>query len=360
MKKILGIDLETDAEKLMEDSYLLYFQMKLLCIVFSVVSLLIATMNIMSNLWVSVLVAVSFFAISCVNYALIKCFKCVKKLNYAIFDISVLCLFSYFTLTGGNSGFDDVWVMLLPTCSIVFLGRKHGLILSNIMLFIIVFILWFPDIIPIEVYAYTPEFRMLFPIAYIVFLAVGYSMEMLRITIVRSLLHSHKKLLYAIEHDALTGLKNRYWFNEKFCKDYNQKIIPYDCLAMIIDIDDFKRLNDTYGHLEGDAVICCIADSINERLAADNVLCRWGGDEFFVFVPKCSAGEAEQLCEGIQRTVQKNVMMNEKLKNAKVTVSIGVVKIPSGDIMDIEKILNKADMRMYKAKTNGKNASCMN
>lgn len=360
MKKILGIDLETDAEKLMDDSYLLYFQMKLLCIVFSVVSLLIATMNIMSNLWVSVLVAVSFFAISCVNYALIKCFKCVKKLNYAIFDISVLCLFSYFTLTGGNSGFDDVWVMLLPTCSIVFLGRKHGLILSNIMLFIIVFILWFPDIIPIEVYAYTPEFCVLFPIAYIVFLAVGYSMEMLRITIVRSLLHSHKKLLYAIEHDALTGLKNRYWFNEKFCKDYNQKIIPYDCLAMIIDIDDFKRLNDTYGHLEGDAVICCIADSINERLAADNVLCRWGGDEFFVFVPKCSAGEAEQLCEGIQRTVQKNVMMNENLKNAKVTVSIGVVKIPSGDIMDIEKILNKADMRMYKAKTNGKNASCMN
>lgn len=61
-----------------------------------------------------------------------------------------------------------------------------------------------------------------------------------------------------------------------------------------------------------------------------------------------------------QRTVQNNVMMNEKLKNAKVTVSIGVVKIPSGDIMDIEKILNTADMRMYKAKTNGKNASCMN
>lgn len=360
MKKILGIDFDLEAEKLMDNSYLLFFQMKLLCIVFGVVSLIIAVMNIMSDRPVSVLVAVSFFAISCVNYALLRYFKCVKKLNYAIFDISVLCLFSYFTITGGNSGFDDVWVMLLPICSIVFLGRKHGFILSGTMLFIIAFILWFPDILPIEVYAYNREFCMLFPLAYIIFLAVGYSIEMLRITIVRGLLHSRKKLLYAIEHDALTGLKNRYWFNEKFCKDYNQKRIPYECLAMIIDIDDFKRLNDTYGHLEGDAVICCVADSINERLAADNILCRWGGDEFFVFVPKCSEREAEQLCEDIQRTVQNNVMMNEKLKNAKVTVSIGVVKIPSGDIMDIEKILNTADMRMYKAKTNGKNASCMN
>lgn len=193
MKKILGIDFDLEAEKLMDNSYLLFFQMKLLCTVFGIVSLIIAVMNIISDRPVSVLVAAGFFAVSCVNYALIKYFKCVKKLNYAIFDISVLCLFSYFAIAGGNSGFDDVWVMLLPSCSIVFLGRKHGCILSGIMLFIIVFILWLPDIIPIEVYTYTPEFRMLFPIAYIVFLAVGYSMEMLRITIVRGLLHSRKK-----------------------------------------------------------------------------------------------------------------------------------------------------------------------
>lgn len=360
MKKILGIDFDIESEKLSDAAYLAFFQMKLLSMVFGVVSLVIAIMNAMTNSFVSVLVALSFFLVSCVNYAVMQHRKRVAKLNYIVFDISVVLLFAYFTLTGGDSVFDDVWVMLLPVCSISFLGRRHGIILSSVMLLIIVLVFWFPAVLPIDLYNYSQEFRICFPIAYIAFTAVGYSLEMLRLTIINSLLHSRTTLLYTIEHDALTGLKNRHWFNEKFCKDYDQFSLPYDCIAMIIDIDNFKKINDTYGHLEGDAVICSVAGSINEQLAKDSVLCRWGGDEFFAFIPNCTSEKAEKICDRIRETVRKRISFNENLSDETVTVSIGVVKVLQGDKIDIEKILNKADMRMYKAKANGKDASCLN
>jgi len=146
--------------------------------------------------------------------------------------------------------------------------------------------------------------------------------------------------------DSLTCAWNKRYFDIIL-----DKIDEHDTLAMI-DFDDFKNINDTFGHAAGDYILKKIAKIINKSIRKGDELCRVGGDEFIVVFTNCSQDNALKIMQKLQNTLsEENFLFNEK--NIKATISIGIC----GVTKDAEKIflLEKLDGFLYEAKRNGKN-----
>jgi diguanylate cyclase (GGDEF)-like protein len=168
-------------------------------------------------------------------------------------------------------------------------------------------------------------------------------------------------LKYLAERDALTGLYNRRYFNELFDNQLNNyrscEIDQSDIGVAIIDIDNYKIVNDTYGHIVGDDILKQLAKVINNSVRSEDVVCRYGGEEFVVMFIVSNSKDMVCMFERIQKTIEEFEFDNrEKVdKPLHITVSIGVATY-SGDYNGNEDdILKAADDRLYKAKSYGKN-----
>lgn len=156
--------------------------------------------------------------------------------------------------------------------------------------------------------------------------------------------------------DELTGMMNRRLLMKQLAQSrarflYQQK--PFALL--LLDLDRFKRINDHYGHLAGDAVLKEVAACLAEQLETGMVLGRYGGEEFAVLLPDCGSGEqalgiAERLRLAVEACLIKSPTSDELLE---VTVSIGVALMQSAE--SAESLLNRADERLYQAKVAGRN-----
>jgi diguanylate cyclase (GGDEF)-like protein len=122
--------------------------------------------------------------------------------------------------------------------------------------------------------------------------------------------------------------------------------------VMMCDIDHFKRVNDTYGHSAGDAVLFGIAQIIRDTALPEGVVCRYGGEEIIVFLRDKTGPEAKAKAEKIRKAV-KAASIKAKSKTIKVTMSIGVASTRNG-LEDIEKTIKRADDCVYKAKRTGR------
>lgn len=156
--------------------------------------------------------------------------------------------------------------------------------------------------------------------------------------------------------DSLTGLKNRRYFNEIYYKEYTRAIrdkTPLACLVM--DIDHFKRINDTFGHLMGDECLKHIARAIRDQLHRGNdFLARYGGEEFCVLLTNTQIDGAMQVAENIRVCVE-NLCFTVDHRIVPLSISVGVAtEIPS-DKKHAEALLNKADSALYQAKDQGRN-----
>lgn len=154
-------------------------------------------------------------------------------------------------------------------------------------------------------------------------------------------------------HDALTKLSNRAAFDEYFTQSmvrYHHK--PFDLALAVIDIDDFKMINDTYGHTAGDKTLQVIANTIQKKVSKDVFVARYGGEEFVLIYSHLK--EASLIKE--LNLINKNIArLPFKFKNNKVsiTLSIGASHINPED--NIHTAFERADEAMYKAKSQGKN-----
>lgn len=157
------------------------------------------------------------------------------------------------------------------------------------------------------------------------------------------------KLIEKANKDALTGLLNK----EAFMKEVNTRIKNCKAGTMIFfDIDNFKGLNDTLGHLIGDKALTDVAECITRNTREDDVLSRFGGDEYCIFLSNISLSASRQIIERIRGNVIKQYKDEEK--TFEVTISIGAVGYPeSGN--NARLLLQKADQALYKAKQSGKN-----
>jgi diguanylate cyclase len=156
--------------------------------------------------------------------------------------------------------------------------------------------------------------------------------------------------------DSLTGISNRKHFEEMLVKAIDQAAGQKRPLALIIlDIDHFKRFNDTYGHLTGDQVLRLVGVTMRERVKSKATLARFGGEEFGVILPETTLDSARATAEQIR----ENVMSRELVKRStgeslgKVTVSLGVAAFRKGDTA--VSLLERADQCMFVAKRGGRN-----
>ncbi len=155
--------------------------------------------------------------------------------------------------------------------------------------------------------------------------------------------------------DPLTGLYNRRYFTA-IAHEYFQNSLRYDhpLTLFMIDIDDFKIVNDTYGHDVGDEVIIKLAKLLKESARESDVIIRFGGEEFVLLLPETSRLEAQTLAQRILRKFANEPFLVAH-KELQITISIGLSELDPEHDRHIEDMVKKADLGLYEAKNSGKN-----
>lgn len=154
--------------------------------------------------------------------------------------------------------------------------------------------------------------------------------------------------------DGLTGVYNRVYFHQKFEEEVEAaRTLGYDLTLVILDIDKFKKFNDTYGHLFGDIVLKSVAQTVKNNLRATDTVARFGGEEFVIILPRTNATEAFEKIEELRLKVANNIVKDNVI-SASVTASFGISSFPdiSGNQMEL---IRDADNALYKAKESGRN-----
>lgn len=169
---------------------------------------------------------------------------------------------------------------------------------------------------------------------------------------------AYLQLKQQASHDALTGILNRGAILEHFSQQLSQVRDSNKELAVIIlDIDHFKKFNDTYGHVNGDIVLRNVAAILRENTPAPGRAGRYGGEEFLVVLSEQSAVQAREIAEQLRKTLAETAMQLDS-DTVQVTASFGIARFseqPQGSITDL---IELADGRLYKAKENGRNQVC--
>ncbi|SBS62937.1 putative diguanylate cyclase YdaM [Vibrio splendidus] len=166
-----------------------------------------------------------------------------------------------------------------------------------------------------------------------------------------------KQLVHQANYDEMTDLLNRRaiyeWLREHIASDTH-------VVSMLLDIDDFKSINDTYGHMVGDEVICALANITKRNVErVGGVAGRWGGEEFILFIPNASPNVSREVSDQIrQQFNQVEFKVGEQIR-FNVSVSIGVSDSRSCEgKVSIDALVNLTDQSLYRAKANGKNCVC--
>lgn len=154
--------------------------------------------------------------------------------------------------------------------------------------------------------------------------------------------------------DHLTGLYNRRYTEEFLKKGYeSSRRYKHHLSVAMIDIDDFKRVNDIYGHEAGDQVLKTLARIFHDNIRKADVIGRYGGEEFIIIMPKAAKENAYIIMEKFRKTIEKeNFKFNKKI--VRITASFGISSYTE-DTRDIQELLAIADLRLYRAKREGKN-----
>lgn len=158
-----------------------------------------------------------------------------------------------------------------------------------------------------------------------------------------------------VRKDQLTQLANRLYLLQKLTRLLtSSREEGYPLSVVVVDIDDFKIVNDVYGHDEGDRVLVALAQIMQESLRKEDFVARWGGEEFVLVLPKADYEKARIPLERLKEEVRKKA----KLPNGEsITLSMGVVVFPEEEVQSAEELVKLADLALYEAKRRGKN--CM-
>ncbi|MBI3069109.1 MAG: EAL domain-containing protein, partial [Betaproteobacteria bacterium] len=162
------------------------------------------------------------------------------------------------------------------------------------------------------------------------------------------------QLIYLAERDALTGLYNRHRFNEELARMIADAQRNNSRLALLfLDLDEFKYINDTFGHRAGDAMLIRIAGEVGSQVRRNEIFSRLGGDEFAVLVPEISDNMLRVLAERLVRSIAM-IRFQFEGQSLRLTSSVGIAVYP--DHADgAEDLIARADAAMYQAKEAGKN-----
>lgn len=158
------------------------------------------------------------------------------------------------------------------------------------------------------------------------------------------------ELLYIALHDKLTGLYNRHYLTELGNLKFASSRRHGDEMSVIMcDVDHFKAVNDTYGHLGGDKALQAMGNLLKEHKRTEDFTARYGGEEFVIVLWKCNASSAKNKAETI-----RTALSEMEIDGIKVTASFGVAQT-NNEHKDFEALLKDADEALYRAKESGRN-----
>jgi diguanylate cyclase (GGDEF)-like protein len=177
---------------------------------------------------------------------------------------------------------------------------------------------------------------------------VGYLFLMLKT------LHRHYREFKTLSrHDPLTKIRNRRSFFE-----LSQQILTLakrtkQPLSLImIDIDNFKHINDTYGHIIGDEILIHLVHSINTLIRESDIFARFGGEEFIILLPETDLSGSLELCEKIRTYIENTIFSDDKV-SVPFTISLGTSELQDEKLL--RELIQKADAALYQSKSNGRN-----
>ena len=174
------------------------------------------------------------------------------------------------------------------------------------------------------------------------------------------LVSAYRVRTHQAKHDSLTGLQNRNATLEYLERQMARAIREQSSIGIILaDVDYFKKINDTHGHLAGDAVLRRIGTILNTDLRPYDAVGRYGGEEFLIIVPNCDATMANEVAERIRLRIQEDKFSPTiPAQSLPVTCSFGIA-IASDALWTVDSLLHSADCALYEAKNSGRNKAVL-
>jgi diguanylate cyclase (GGDEF)-like protein len=169
--------------------------------------------------------------------------------------------------------------------------------------------------------------------------------------VIHTLMEQVKTLEVKTSLDPLTKAYNRYALHEYLKSVLEKEKLDFDIFVLMIDVDDFKLINDRFGHIAGDKVLIFIVKLFKKALRDGDRVYRFGGEEFIILFNRTDLAGAQLVAERLLNLCRNNkpLFQNQQIP---VTLSIGLTKVIEGDSIDV--IINRSDIALYRAKSNGK------
>ena len=279
---------------------------------------------------------------------------------YRILSFSIVLFFSAILIMGRLLDNYTAWIIIYPLFVFYMFGKHEGIIWSAIFLIIIGFLSLCRDPL-LHTEPLPKSYVLRFMITYAIVMSMTYAYEIVRqyyqdmMELKHDLLMKEKeKLSILARTDYLTKLSNRQYITELIAYERGRAKRSNKSYSIAIgDIDNFKAVNDSYGHDCGDMVLKKIADIMRSTVRHQDYVARWGGEEFLLLLPETDSIGAQTVAEKIRAEIE-NVSFQCLGSSFSITMSFGVSQL-HGIAEDMQETIKNADRALYRAKNAGKN-----
>lgn len=278
------------------------------------------------------------------------------KLVFVIFQIEVflhalICML----VLGWGYGFELLFLVSTVTLFFASFSYKrinYAIITIQILISVACYVLL--DGKNIKVYSEYKDILFIFNLSMVSVFAVmtSYLLEISNSFIFLNILEQKERVKTMVNHDPLTGLLNR--ASMQNILQQGALFEGKDFAVVMCDIDDFKKINDTYGHSAGDAVLKSLSEIFKNTFRNDDYVARWGGEEFLVVIRNAKKFGAISVVNRVKELLNENIVEFEGTR-INATMTFGVVTHDGASKFDIEKMIKKADELLYDGKRSGKN-----
>ena len=291
-----------------------------------------------------VLVSVSLFCRQLVNPA--------YSLSTAwIFAVLGFAMAVFLIWTGGVDGTGSLFLHVLPIIATMSLPLRSLLVYDCILMAIVMALLHTP-LRDLMTYSYPTSFGISIPLSLTFVIICSYMTEVARHNTHKKLVVATRKLQNSAFTDPLTEVYNRRALELHF-GDVNEK--RPDLAFAMLDLDYFKKVNDSYGHNVGDKVLGHVVKLTRESIPSNANLYRWGGEEFLLVLKTGDPDEVAKELNGLREKIEKNPLVFEEGLHATIKVTVSIGGVYPDQSLTIAECIHLADMRLYEAKEQGRN-----
>ena len=255
--------------------------------------------------------------------------------------------------TGGVDGNGILWIFIFPPFIYFIQGVKKGSVTLLIIFLIIIADFYFPYL-PFKEYEFDHKFKIRFLIALATESSIAFFAEYSRYKLLKEVCFLSNNFKKLAKTDELTQIFNRRHGMEylKYIHDISSHSnTPFSLI--IFDIDHFKTVNDSYGHTVGDELLCELADRVRNNIRAQDILCRWGGEEFLLILPQTDTPRLEVIAEKLRMLICSTPFLANS-HSLTVSCSFGCAQRLPGESLD--ELIGRADQSLYAAKNSGRNS----